>query len=90
MNAAFLRNVSLFAELPDEDLEALASSLRTRRYARGQVIFLQGDPGSSLFIIASGRVRIGVSSPEGKDLVLRSLGPRDFFGELALLDGEPR
>ena len=90
MNGAILRGVSLFADLPSADLEELATGLRRRRYARGQVIFTQGDPGSSLCVIEEGRVRIAVGSDEGKELVLRVLGPGDFFGELALLDDEPR
>lgn len=64
--------------------------LPRRRYAKGEVIFLQGDPGTSLFIVESGRVKITLSSPEGAEVVLARLGPGDYFGELALLDGEPR
>jgi CRP/FNR family cyclic AMP-dependent transcriptional regulator len=90
LNATALRNVSLFADVPTGDLEELTAGLRRRRYARGQVIFTQGDPGANLCIVEEGRVRIVVSSDDGKELVLRLLGPGDFFGELALLDGEPR
>jgi CRP/FNR family cyclic AMP-dependent transcriptional regulator len=90
VNASTLASISLFAEVPGPDLEALAAGLRRRRYARGQVIFTQGDPGNSLFIVETGRVRIVVGSDEGRELVLRVLGPGDFFGEMALLDGEPR
>ena len=90
MNASFLRRISLFLEVPTADLDELATGLRRRRYARGQVIFTQGDPGNSLCMIEEGRVRIVVSSDDGKELVLRVFGPGDFFGELALLDGEPR
>lgn len=90
MNATALRNVGLFAEVPTGDLDDLAAGLRRRRYARNQVIFVQGDPGANLCIVEEGRVRICVSSEDGKELVLRMLGPGDFFGELALLDGEPR
>jgi CRP/FNR family cyclic AMP-dependent transcriptional regulator len=90
VNVAALRNVSLFAEVPVGDLEELTAGLRRRRYARGQVIFTQGDPGANLCIVEEGRVRIVVSSDDGKELTLRVLGPGEFFGELALLDGEPR
>jgi CRP/FNR family transcriptional regulator, cyclic AMP receptor protein len=90
VNASVLRSVNIFVDVPASDLEALAAGLRRRRYARGQVIFTQGDPGTSLCIIEEGRVRIVVGSDEGKELVLRVLGPGDVFGELALLDGEPR
>jgi CRP-like cAMP-binding protein len=90
VNAAALRNVSLFAEVPLGDLDELTVGLRRRRYARGQVIFTEGDPGTNLCVVEEGRVRISVSSEDGKELVLRLLGPGEFFGELSLLDGEPR
>jgi CRP/FNR family cyclic AMP-dependent transcriptional regulator len=85
-----LGQIPLFAELATEELDGLGACLRRRRYRKGEVVFLQGDPGTSLYIIETGRVRIALSSPEGKEVVLALLGPADFFGDLALLDGEPR
>jgi len=70
--------------------DALSASLRRRRYGKGTVIFVQGDPGSTLYLVESGRVKISASSPAGKEVILALHGPGDFFGELALLDGEPR
>jgi CRP/FNR family cyclic AMP-dependent transcriptional regulator len=90
VNALALRSVSLFVDVPEAELALLAGRLRRRRYARGQIIFTQGDPGTNLCLVEEGRVRISVASDDGKELVLRMLGPGDFFGELALLDGEPR
>jgi len=69
--------------------DALSASLRRRRYGKGTVIFVQGDPGSTLYLVESGRVKISASSPAGKEVILALHGPGDFFGELALLDGEP-
>ena len=85
-----LGQIPLFAELTAEELDRLGACLRRRRYRKGEVIFLQGDPGTSLYIIDAGRVRIGLGSPDGKEVALALLGPADFFGDLALLDGEPR
>jgi CRP-like cAMP-binding protein len=85
-----LRQVSLFATLRPEDLAALTACMRRRPYAKGQFICYQGDPGTSLYIIETGQVTISLTSPEGKELVLNRLGPGEVFGELALLDGEPR
>jgi CRP/FNR family cyclic AMP-dependent transcriptional regulator len=85
-----LARVPLFADLTTEELGALATSLRRRRSARGEVLFIEGDPGDSLYIIEEGRVKIALTSPQGKEVVLTILGPSDFFGDLALLDGEPR
>jgi CRP/FNR family cyclic AMP-dependent transcriptional regulator len=80
-----LAQVPLFAELTPAELRALGRSLRRRPFARGEVIFQQGDPGTSLCIIESGRIKIVLGSPEGKELILALLGPADFFGDLALL-----
>src|SRR5438045_53469 len=82
--------VSFFAGLSDEQLEDLALRTRRRRYAKGDVIFLRGDPGNTLYIIEAGTVKIALSSPDGKEIMLALLSAGDFFGELALLDGEPR
>src|SRR5688572_1826425 len=90
VNIAALAQVKLFAGLAAEDLVALAANLQRRRYGKGQFIFQQGDPGLCLYLVESGKVKIASFSSEGKGLVLNLFGPGDFFGELALLDGEPR
>jgi len=90
MERSVLAGVTLFAGLAAEELAGLAAHLHRRRYAKGQVVFVQGDPGTSLYVIEEGRVRISRVSPDGRELVLAVLGPGDFFGEMSLLDGEPR
>lgn len=85
-----LSHVPLFAQLPAEALRSLAERLRVRRYAKGDPIFYEGDPGLSLYVVQSGRVKLGVSSPEGREMIIDLLEPGDVFGELAVLDGEPR
>lgn len=85
-----LTRVPLFAELEQRELIELNRCLRGKQFQKGEVIFLEGDPGTSLYIIESGRVRIVLTSAEGKEVLLTVLGPSDFFGDLALLDGEPR
>lgn len=87
---SLLAGAPLFADLPEDEQARLAALLRRRPYARGATIFLRGDPGASLFLIESGRVKITLTSDEGKEVVLALLGPGDVFGELSLLDGEPR
>src|SRR5262245_27083175 len=85
-----LEKVPLFAHLPADALEVLATRLRRRRYARGDTIFYQGDPGAYLCIVHNGRVKLGLTSPEGREIIIDLLGSGEVFGELALLDGEPR
>lgn len=85
-----LGRTALFAKVEPDALAACAASLRVRRYRRGETIFHQGDPGDSLYIIESGSVKIVLPSPEGQDdAIIAALARGDFFGELALLDGEP-
>src|SRR5450756_551199 len=86
-----LRRCALFSRVDDGTLAVCIDSLRTRRYRRNETIFHQGDPGDSLYIIESGAVKIVLPSPEGEDeAIIATLGPGDFFGELALLDGAER
>jgi CRP/FNR family cyclic AMP-dependent transcriptional regulator len=90
VDAAMLRSVPLFANLADDDLDLLAGDLRRRRYARGQIIFAAGDPGDNLYLVESGTVKLAFTSAEGREVILDLMGPTDFFGDMALLDGESR
>ena len=85
-----LARVPLFAGLEREELEGLSVSLRRRRYPKGTVILWRGDPGTTLYLIEFGYVKTTVTSPEGQEAILAVLGPGEFFGDLALLDGRPR
>lgn len=80
----------LFTELPAGQAEKLAALLRRRRYRAGEPVFREGDPGTALYIVETGEVKILLGGSEGKEVALALLGPGEFFGELALLDGEPR
>jgi CRP/FNR family transcriptional regulator, cyclic AMP receptor protein len=87
--AEALRRCSLFSRVDDEALARCTESLRSRRYRRNETIFHQGDPGDSLYIIQAGAVKIVLPDPEGdEEAIIATLSPGDFFGELALLDGE--
>jgi CRP/FNR family transcriptional regulator, cyclic AMP receptor protein len=85
-----LGDVALFLGLTEEERTLLAGRLRRRRYPKGEVVFLRGDPGTFLYIVESGTVKICLTTPEGKEITLALLGAGEFFGELALLDGESR
>jgi len=85
-----LRRCALFALVDDASLRRLARSLRHRRFRRNEVIFHQGDTGTSLQIVISGAVKIVLPSPGGEEAIIATLRPGDFSGELALLDGAPR
>jgi CRP/FNR family transcriptional regulator len=84
-----LRSVPYFSALPDGLLSELAAVAGERRYGRGQVIFLEGEPCAGLHIVAEGRVRIYKVSPQGREQVLEQLGPGGTFNDVAVLDGGP-
>src|SRR5207249_12098721 len=68
----------------------LISSVGSQSFERGETIFHQGSIGSALYIIVGGQVRIYTISVAGQELTVAIFGAGDFFGELALLDGQPR
>ena len=85
-----LRNHPLFCELPAEILDRISAYIRRRSAAKGEVLFEKGDPGVGLVGVLAGSVKISVTSPEGKDIVLNIIREGEIFGEIALLDGRPR
>jgi CRP-like cAMP-binding protein len=85
-----IREVPLLARLGEEDLRALAARGRVHEYAAGAVIFREGGPGDSLHVVIEGDVRIGVLAATGEEVTVALLGPGEFVGDLALLDGRPR
>jgi len=87
---ARLKQIPLFAGLPLDQLSSLAATVQRRRYDRGEIILHQGEPGDSMFVVVSGRVRVYTLSPEGYELSVWLCDEGDFFGEMALLSGEPR
>ncbi len=88
--AALLRRVPLFAGLTDETLAGLSGRLRRRTYRRGTMIFHKDQPGDGLHVIESGRVRFFLPAEGGEELTIDVAGAGEVFGELALLDGQPR
>lgn len=87
---AALRRVDWLSDAADDVIQDLAADAARRFYAQGETILRQGEPGTELFIILDGTVRIEVRRPDGSTLSLPPLGPSDFFGEMSLLTGEPR
>jgi CRP-like cAMP-binding protein len=88
--AQLLAQITMFEHLGAEHLDRLSALLQERRFSKGEIIFHQGDVGTALYIVRKGEVAIRLSSPEGKEVILSLLGRGEAFGELALLDGEPR
>jgi CRP/FNR family cyclic AMP-dependent transcriptional regulator len=85
----FLEKVPLFAGLSQKQLGKLLVKLFEKEYPLGETIFLQGDPGKALFIVLSGKILIARSGHAGEEQVA-TLEPGSYFGELALIDDQPR
>lgn len=85
-----LHSVALFAGLTEGAFEALAELATEKRYPKGAIIISEGDDAQSVYIVASGKVKIYLVSETGRELVLEQCGPGEYFGEIALLDDAPR
>jgi CRP-like cAMP-binding protein len=79
-----------FAAFPRQALNKLLAATKVSHYAPDQVIVMEGEPGSSMFLIVAGDVRVQTTDPTGGQLQLATLGPGEFFGEVSLLTGRPR
>ena len=85
-----LEGCVLFQHVDVQGLDACLACLRLRRFKRDETVFHQGDPGDALYIVASGRVKVVLPSPDaGEGAILATLARGQFFGELAMLDGQP-
>jgi CRP/FNR family transcriptional regulator len=82
-----LRRVPIFAGLSETELQFLVEKAVPRNYAKGEIIFSEGDPCKGLFVIESGHLRIFKSSPNGREQVLSVEGPGSSVAELPVFDG---
>jgi len=85
-----LSQAPLFAGLDDEAAAALRSTMGPVTVARGDVVFLEGEEGDRLYVVVDGKIKLGVTSTDGRENLLAVLGPSEMFGELSLFDPGPR
>ena len=90
VSTAVLKTVPLFASCPEEQLRMLTTVVTRKSAPRSTTIMAGGDPTDSLYIILSGRLKVMMSDSEGKEVILAILGPGEIFGEMGLIDDEPR
>jgi CRP/FNR family cyclic AMP-dependent transcriptional regulator len=90
MNTDTLRSVPLFESLDEKAAQQLCELLDTVECRGSQTLFRAGDAGDSMYLIEDGKVRISMKSADGEEIILAELGAGDFFGEMALIDGNPR
>lgn len=85
-----LRSVPIFSELSDPDIASLARLANRRKCPKDSVVFFENEEGDFFFTILEGRIKVTILGDDGREVILSLLGPGDFFGEMALLDQEPR
>jgi CRP/FNR family cyclic AMP-dependent transcriptional regulator len=85
-----LKQIPLFACLDDAAIEQLRKSAVTRNYPKNTVLFSKGDLSDTMYLILQGRVKVVIYNEEGREMLLSILGPGEYFGEMAMLDGQPR
>ena len=85
-----LSQSAAFRSLDESELARLASACGERTYGAREIVFLRGDPGDSMYVVASGAVDVSLAARGGRDVLLAVLGPNQHFGELALVDDGPR
>ena len=89
-SSEFLQYVPIFSELPPDTLEKIAQVGSRQKYVKDNIILMEEEAGSALFVIISGKVKIARSSDDGREVILSILNESDFFGEMAILDGQTR
>jgi len=84
-----LRKVSVFQELSQVQLQMLYDLVTLRSFQAGEIIFTQGQQGDAIFFVVGGRVKIMVTSPDGREKIIKVMEPGQVFGEVVLFDGGP-
>jgi CRP/FNR family transcriptional regulator, cyclic AMP receptor protein len=87
---SLLEGIPLFSEIPPHHLRELARFARSESFPAGAVIVTMGEPGSTLYVVKSGRVEVVRDQDGGQGITLATFGPGEFFGELSIFDGEKR
>lgn len=85
-----LRAIPLFQGLSDADIALIEELAVEKHVPKGIIVMTEGAPGDSLYAIKTGRVKIFMGDEEGREIILKILGAGDFFGEMSMIDSQPR
>jgi CRP/FNR family cyclic AMP-dependent transcriptional regulator len=85
-----IENIPLFAGLSPEVLAEIEHHGSTKNYRKNTIVINEGDETDSLYVILSGRVKVFLSGEDGREAVLNHQGPGEYFGEMSLIDRQPR
>lgn len=87
---ARLRRIPLFTQLDEQALKRIASAAREKSYPKNSVILFEDDPGDALYVVLTGQVKVVLIGEDGREVILSILKQGDFFGEMSLIDDQPR
>ncbi len=85
-----LRQVPLFSHLSEEEIKRLSAATRQKMYPKNSIIVFEDDPGDALYVVDSGQVKVVLIGEDGREVILSILSGGEFFGEMALIDDQPR
>ena len=88
--AETLRSVPLFSQLREGDIDRISQAARERTYPKNSVIVFEDDPGDALYVVVTGQVKVVLTAEDGREVILSVRDQGDFFGEMSLIDDEPR
>jgi CRP/FNR family cyclic AMP-dependent transcriptional regulator len=90
LNPNILKNVPLFSSFSDHQLAVLLPAVQHRRFPRGSYVIRAGEETDALYIILAGKAKVLIPDDDGNEVILSVIGPNEFFGEMGLLDDQPR
>src|SRR6476660_6395665 len=85
-----LKAVPFFTQLEDRELDTVRALATEKSYPKNAVVLTEGEMGDSLYMIQSGKVKVFIGDEEGREIILKILGPGAFFGEMSMIDKQPR
>src|SRR6478736_5641134 len=85
-----LKAVPFFTQLSDHELDLVRAVASEKTYPKNAVVLTEGEAGDSLYMIQAGKVKVFIGDEEGREIILKILGPGSFFGEMSMIDKQPR
>src|ERR1700687_6278552 len=85
-----LKALPFFTSLTDKELDVVRAAATEKNYPKNAVLLTEGEMGDSLYMIQSGKVKVFIGDEEGREIILKILGPGAFFGEMSMIDKQPR
>jgi CRP/FNR family transcriptional regulator, cyclic AMP receptor protein len=85
-----LGSIPLFLGLSEDDLKLVSEMAIEKQVPKGTVVITEGEIGDSMYVVITGRVKVFIGDEDGREIILKMLGPGDVFGEMSLIDRQPR